>query len=184
MELDEAIELVRKFAKAEVAALAASYLETKRSAFERKVDAAQKFFGDAPMGTLLLSMGHYSKAGDTKENRGFARSLAPREIFLVKQFRHRTLGDLYAVYTSPPKARSLLSYSDIFYVARKDGALKIVSRYARGIPMGPRPLSWEWMGGERLPRLNKPVEVRKLKPPEHPDHRAHYDGLLTGAAAR
>lgn len=182
--MDEAIALVRKFARAETAVLVAAYLESSPAKFERKVDAAQKFFWDAPMGTLLLSMGQLPDAGDTKENRRSAEKLTPREIFLVKQFRHAKLGDLYAVYTSSAKPRALLSYSELFYVARKDGALKIVSRYHRGMPSDARPLTWEWMGGERIPRTGKPVEVRKLKAPEHPDHKAHYDGLLTSAAAR
>jgi hypothetical protein len=170
--MDEVIEFLERYAKAENQAYAASLLEADRARFDAKVERAQAFYWNDPDATLLLSLAQVSDAGDEdaypdeKKEKG-------RRIFLVRRYEHPKLGDLYAAWTSPPRPGDTVTYGEILYVARKEGDLKIVSVYQKGMPGPDR--AWEYRGGEEIKKPGKAVEVRKLLPPEMPDDRADYD---------
>lgn len=171
--MDDVIKLVEAFAVAEREAIAASLVEPDPAAFREKVEEAQRYFWDAPNATLRLTIGQSSGAGDTEQNRQWAADVKPRQILMVKQFQHPEAGDLYAVYTTPEDPKFAVMYGEILYVARKDGELKIVSRYRKGFPGAG--ITWEWMGGERIDDPGTPEEVRKLLAPQNPEHKADYD---------
>jgi hypothetical protein len=170
--MDDVIAFLKKYVKAEKDAYVASFQEADAAKFEAKLERAQEFYWEAPGGTLEMSLGQPDDAGD-KEAYGDADKKEGRHVFLVKKYDHPKLGELYAAWASSARPRFAVSYGEILYVARKDGELKIISRYKLGMPGPGR--DFEHLGGEEIDDPGEPVEVRKLEAPEKPDDKADYD---------
>jgi hypothetical protein len=114
--------------------------------------------------------------------------LMERKVFVVQRYDHPELGTLFRAVLSDHINRGSLEYSDAYVVAHRSGGLRIVSHaglcmrcsVAGGVRDHCSACSgrgWNEPTGLDILDLGKPVDTRKLQPPDDEVQRAAYDAL-------
>lgn len=175
---------IQDFIRAEYEALVAQYTERDEAAFQAKRAKLKAFFANGTEPEL-------SRIGPPDEDWFAAgermmelKSLAPRVLFQVKAYRHPEYGRLYRAYLSSiaaPRGQGPLYFKN-YFIAERDGQLKIVSHYdldiipdQEGDRLEDGGLAWIWTSGDRLRTLGELEDSRKFQPPDDPAQRAEYE---------
>ncbi len=184
--MDQVVEFMRDFIKAEHAAQMAQYTERDDAAFAAKLDALKAFYAPAlepdvrPPATRNAA--YFKEAADTLD------TIQPRVLFQIKHYKHPKLGDFYRTYvTDKIRAGKKATYFANLYVIDKKGKLQITAKYiicldceGTGKVDGKRcpeckGKGWEYFFGIKIPALGAPDEVRKLHKPDNAAHLADYE---------
>jgi hypothetical protein len=173
-DLGQAVQRVQEFASAEYDAGQAAYVADDAAEFEQAAREANGFFHSAPGQYLTLSTGRHPQAGDTAPMREFAKQVVARKVLKARRYRHPEHGDLFAVYTTMPRRMEQTGYGSLFYLAKVDGALKIIAKYEPNMDYEDR-IEWENAGGAEIDDPGEMVEEIKMQAPEMEPDRSHYE---------
>ena len=184
--MDAIVEFIRDFISAENAALYAQYAERSQTAFLKKLDHLRTFYAEG----VAPDVNDPGKrdAAFFKECAESLDEVKPRLLFQVKHYEHPKLGDLYRAYVSnnTRSGKRSLYFANI-YVAGKGKERRIIANYVLcrdcaglGKVDGKKcpeckGAGWLKAGGAQIPKLDKPVEVRKFLAPDKPEHLIEYE---------
>lgn len=184
--MDQVVDFMRDFIKAEHTALLSMYTERDAAGFAAKREKLDTFYAPDVPSDL--------KAPVTRDAAYFEQSEAaldkvqPRVLFQIKHYHHPKLGDLYRCYlTSNVRSSKKTNYFANLYVAAQHGTLQIVAQYlicldcdGTGKVAGQRcpectGKGWDYFYGVQVTHPGELVDVRKLHKPDNPQQQADYD---------
>ncbi len=184
--MDQVVEFMHDFIKAEHAAQRALYTEHDDAAFEAKLDKLREFYADIEPEVRSPYSGrdaaYFAAAKDTLD------TVQPRVLFQIQRYRHPKLGNLYRIYVSDKiRAGKTADYFANLYVAEKKGTLQIIAKYlicleCEGIGKADgkkcsecKGKGWEHFEGTKISNPGELVEVCKLHKPDNPQQQADYE---------
>lgn len=180
---DEVVQFARAFVKAEYDALLARHTEPDDAKFRKKSTSVQKYLGrgvEIPLQRPIKTDDNWFNTGKEMVKYG---TLAPRKIFQIKRYDNGSGGPLYRVYASShtrPR-RGGYPYGSSLFLREEGSRLEVISIYdldilgQEGQHLKSDGLTWILASGDKVARLGEPSAVRKIEPPDHPEHRADYD---------
>ena len=169
-DMDEVIAFVTQYLQAEHDEQVASYTEKNYSRYQKTQKSVESFF--APRVTQGFSRTAFESDLYFSQFAPKAEKLQPRPVFLVRRYGHAEHGDLYqAVLGGDHKGDD--TYARALFVARQDGALKVVAIYALDDDEEDV-VEWVRYRGLRLQHLGAVHEARRLSPPAEPLHLEDY----------
>lgn len=173
--IEDALEAMRDFARAECEANRESWLATDIELRRKPRRDAQGFLDSDSDTPVYFQTGSLSGVGRTAGREEIIAAFAPRTLFQAKHYRHPVLRDIFAVYAGPHWPGEL-RYDHLYILAKRDGRLKIISIYwnpARYEQVKRTP--WILWKGRTVGWRGKLVVLHKIQPPDNRLDRMDYD---------
>lgn len=176
--MEEIKNFITEFANAEAAAGTAS-VKPDLTDFNKKLDFMNTFAHVELQNNFGLIPQTELDDADFYERWKNASPQKPRRIFKISHYKNDIYSEVYAVYTSSINPRDIIfSYGECLIVARINGVLQIIKRYAFGDPMNKKSKFKDGLGVEDLSnkKLKKPIAIERYMEPKHDiDGMEHYN---------
>ncbi len=168
--MDQVVELVTAYAKAEHAESVASYTETDYNRYleaQREVKGFMQASVTSGFSRTAFESDLYFQQFKDKADR-----LAPRQLFVVRKFGHPTYGDLFQAILGGSHAGDD-TYKRAVFVTEVEGELKVIAIYAIDED-DEEEVDWLRYRGAKIQHLGEPEEERKVLAPSDPVHLEDY----------